>query len=250
MKVNRTPKEYIPEDNETVTGEIPEGYTLRVKDMADQHKPRSKLISSGPHSLTLAELMAVLFGVGTRNEDVLLMSKRILKEYGDRAIINELDPERLSDLLKIPLHKACQLIASLELGRRFYSQQAGKSIYITRPGQAYDYLSDMSKLQKEQLRGLYLNSRYKVIHEEIISIGTLTTNLVHPREVFQPAIQHGAAGVILAHNHPSGCLSETFADKEVTERLVIASGILGFDLLDHLIIAGKQYKSIMPADDE
>ena len=102
-------------------------------------------------------------------------------------------------------------------------------------------------MKKEQLRGLYLNARYQVIHEEVISVGSMTSSIVHPREVFQPAIEYGAAAVIIAHNHPSGRLEGTYADAEVTERLMVAGKILGIDLLDHLVIAGASYKSIVSA---
>ena len=102
-------------------------------------------------------------------------------------------------------------------------------------------------MKKEQLRGLYLNSRYQVIHEEVISVGSLTSNIVHPREVFQPAIEHGAVAVIIAHNHPSGSLEPTMADHEVTDRLLTAGKLLGIDVLDHLIITDENYVSILPA---
>lgn len=236
---------YVLRDNASITGEQPRQYILRVKDLAEDDKPREKLIAVGPNNLAVSELVAILLGVGTKKEEVLAMATRILKEYGERAIVNETNPKRLAEALEIPLPKACQIVASFELGRRFFEQRAGKAIYISTAQQAFDYLKDMGSMQKEQLRGLYLNSRYQVIHEEVISVGSLTSNIVHPREVFQPAIEYGAAAIIIAHNHPSGRLEETYADNEVTQRLLVASNILGIDLLDHLIIAGDEYKSII-----
>jgi DNA repair protein RadC len=103
----------------------------------------------------------------------------------------------------------------------------------------------MGTSRKEQLRGLYLNSRYQLIHDEVISIGSLTSNIVHPREVFQPAIERGAVALIIAHNHPSGVLEPTTADINVTEQLISAGKVLGIELLDHLIIAKSKYISIM-----
>lgn len=103
----------------------------------------------------------------------------------------------------------------------------------------------MGDSQKEQLRGLYLNARHQVIHDEVISIGSLTSSIIHPREVFQPAIERGAVAVIIAHNHPSGRLEPTMADIAVTEQLIAAGEILGIDLLDHLVITGSQYASVM-----
>ncbi len=232
-------------DTESYTGDGDTRYILRVKDLPSDEKPREKLLAGGPQNLTMTELVAILLGVGTKKEEVMSMASRILKEYGERAIVNESNPQRLAETLDIPLPKACQLIASFELGRRFYEKRAGKAVFVSTAQQAFDYLQDMGTMQKEQLRGLYLNSRYQVIHEEVISVGSMTSNIVHPREVFQPAIEYGAIAVIIAHNHPSGRLEGTFADHEVTERLLVASKILGIDLLDHLIIAGNAYASII-----
>jgi len=185
-------------DNEIIMGEMPDRYIMRVKDRAEDDKPREKLLSAGPSSLSVSELVAILLGVGTKKEEVMTMATRILKEYGERAIVNESNPQRLADALQIPLPKACQIVASFELGRRFFEQRAGKAVFISTAQQAFDYLKDMGSMQKEQMRGLYLNSRYQVIHEEVISVGSLTSNIVHPREVFQPAIEYGAAAVIIA----------------------------------------------------
>lgn len=239
---------YTLRDTESIMGEGHDRYVLRVKDLPDSEKPREKLLASGPANLSAAELVAILLNVGTKKEEVMAMANRIIRQYGEQAIISETNPERLSEVLEIPLPKACQLVASLELGRRFYQKRAGKAVYVSTAQQAFDYLKDMGHMQKEQLRGLYLNSRYQVIHEEVISVGSLTSNIVHPREVFQPAIEHGAVAVIIAHNHPSGKLDETYADVEVTERLSMASKILGIDLLDHLIIIEDDYKSILSQD--
>ena len=236
-------RSYELTDTDIVTGEGATAYVLRVRDLPLEDKPREKLLASGPANLTHAELVAVLLGVGTRKEEVLSMANRIVREYGERAIINEKNPARLAETLDIPLAKACQIVASFELGRRAYQQKAGKPVFVRTAAQAYEHLKGMGVLQKEQLRGLYLNSRFQVIHEEIISIGSLTANIVHPREVFQPALEYGAVAVIVAHNHPSGSLEPTREDMSVTEQLTEAGRVLGVELLDHLIIAGEAYKS-------
>lgn len=235
---------YVLEDTNMIVGEQVRRYILRVKDLPEQEKPREKLLSLGPSSLTHAELMAVLLGVGTKKEEVMSMAGRILQEYGERTIANETNPLRLSDSLQIPINKACQIIASFELGRRFFERRGGKPVFIRTTKQAYDHLKDMGDLQKEQLRGLYLNSRYQIVHEEVISTGSLTANIVHPREVFQPALLYSAVAVIIAHNHPSGNPTPTDADLEATDQLIAAGKIMGLDLLDHLIIAGNRFISI------
>lgn len=244
-----TANAYTLRDNDLIMGERDHDYILRVKDLPTEQKPREKLLQLGPRNLSVAELVAVLLGVGTKKEEVMVMAQRILKEYGEKAIINETNPKNLAEALDIPLIKACQIVSAFELGRRFFASQGGKPAFVRNTKQAYQYLKDIGLLQKEQLRGLYLNSRYQVIYDEVISVGSLTANIVHPREVFQPALKHGAVAVIIAHNHPSGMLEPTSADIEVTHQLFKAGKLLGIDLLDHLIITRGSHVSIMNVGD-
>lgn len=241
------PVAYALRDNDILTTDHHETqqYVLRVRDLPGDEKPREKMMSYGPASLSLSEVVAVLLGVGTKKEELMHMAGRIIKEYGERAIVHETDPQRMADSLQIPVSKACQLIAGFELGRRFYATKAGQPVFIRTAEQAYVHLHSMGTLQKEQLRGLYVNSRYELVHEEVISVGSLTANIVHPREVFRPAIERGAAGVIIAHNHPSGNTTPTEADMIVTTQVKAAGSILGIDLLDHIVITEDAYKSIM-----
>lgn len=246
--LTETPQAYAMTDQDLVFREPDGQYVLRVRDMDEDDRPRERMLKGGPESLSVAELVAVMWGVGNRKEDVLAMARRTLREYGEKAIANELDPERLSQAADIPLTKACQVVAGLELGRRFYARQAaGQPVHIRNAKQAFLHLRDIGRSQKEQLRGLYLNSRYQVMHDEVISVGSLTSNVVHPREVFQPAIERSAVAVVLAHNHPSGRLEPTQADIEITQQLVAAGKVLGIELLDHLVITPGKYVSIMEA---
>lgn len=245
MPTLATSAPYLIADTDLIVGEAPKKYILRVRDLEKKDKPREKMLSLGPGELTHAELMAVLLGVGTRKEEVLSMAGRIVRDYGERAIIHETNAGRLASTLDIPLAKACQIVASFELGRRAYQQKAGKPVYLRTAEQAHQHLMSMAHLQKEQLRGLYLNSRYQLIHEEIISMGSLTANIVHPREVFKPALEHGAVAVIIAHNHPSGSLQPTSDDLAATSQLKAAGALLGIDLLDHLILTSEAFTSIV-----
>lgn len=235
---------YQVTDHDILMQETNSSYVLRIRDLPLSEKPREKLIALGPTNLTVAELVAIILEVGTKKEEVLVMAERILKEYGEKAIIHETNPQKLSEALGIPITKACRLIASFELGRRYFASRSGRAVYVRNAKQAYQYLRGMGSLQKEQFRGLYLNSRYQVVHDEVISVGSLTANIVHPREVFQPALEYGAVAIIIAHNHPSGNLLPSNADLEVTEQLDAAGRLLGIDLLDHLIITNQAYKSI------
>lgn len=238
-------KPYALVDSDIVTHEGESPYVLRVRDLPLEDKPREKLLAFGPSGLTHAELMAVLLGVGTKKGEVFAMSHRILREYGERAIVSEKNPRALADSLGIPIAKACQIVASFELGRRFYQDKAGKPVFVRTANQAFEHLKSMGHLQKEQLRGLYLNSRYQIIHEEVISMGSLTANIVHPREVFRPALDYGAVAVIVAHNHPSGNLQPTQDDIEATRQLIAAGQVLGIELLDHLVITNDTFASVI-----
>lgn len=243
-------RRYSFTESDIVLSESSAPYVLKVRDLAEEDKPRERLVKYGPQDIQITELVAILLGVGTRREEVLAMSRRIVHEYGERALMHETDANRLSKALDIPIAKACQLVACFELGRRFYENRAGKPVVVRTAEQAHQHLIGMSSLQKEQLRALYLNSRYQVIHEEIVSIGSLTANIVHPREVFQPAIQYGAVAVIVAHNHPSGSLEPTGADLDVTRQLMQAGQLLGIELLDHLVLAHDTFISIIGDLDE
>lgn len=245
MTATATP--YRLTDHDSIIGEAPANrYVLRVRDMPDADKPRQKLQVSGADTLSVAELLAIIWGVGNKHEDVLAMAQRTVQDYGERSLGNELNAHKLAEGADIPIGKATQAVAAFELGRRFYATRAGKPLHIRNAKQAYQYLKAMGFLQKEQLRGLYLNSRYQVIHDEVISVGSLTSNVVHPREVFQPAIEKHAVAVIIAHNHPSGSLEPTMADIDVTRQLQAAGEVLGIELLDHIIVAHEKYASIMP----
>jgi len=217
----------------------------RVKDLPDEEKPREKMVKDGVGSLSMIELLAVVLSVGTKREEVFSMSSRLLREYGEKGLVYQKDPKAIEKDLKIPLVKACQIVACFELGRRFYQKKPGGLVTIRTAGQAFTYLKDMGHLPKEQFRGLYLNTHYQLVHDEVISIGTMDASLVQPREVFRPALEYGAAAVIVAHNHPSGVLKATKADQEITDKLLQAGRILDVEILDHLIIGKNKYVSIL-----
>jgi DNA repair protein RadC len=227
-------------------GTIGEGkYVMRVCDMAESDRPREKLAAAGPSALSIAEIIAVIIETGTRKEEVMTMAGRIVREYGEKLLLSETNPLKLADSLGIPAVKASRIVASIELGRRYFSRKNGQASFITDASKAFGYLRGMGYLKQEQFRGVYLNSRFEVIREEVVSIGSLTTTIVHPREVLRPALEAGAAAFIMAHNHPSGSLEATVPDIETTKRIAEAAGLMGIELLDHLIIAGEHYKSIM-----
>lgn len=219
-------------------------YTLAVRDLPKDDRPREKILANGPLSVSMAELLAVVLITGTIKEEVLAMSRRIMKEYGERNILEQRDAAKLARDLEIPIGKALQIVAIGELGRRLFSKNENGAPTIRTAREVFDYVGDMRALSKEHLRGLYLNAHYKVIHDEIISIGTLDGSMIHPREVFKPAIEYAAAAVILVHNHPSGNIEPSVSDRAITEQVARAGEIIGIDLIDHVIVTKSAYASI------
>jgi DNA repair protein RadC len=225
----------------------PRRYVLKINDLPPEDKPREKLVMQGPESLSSPELLAVLLTTGTRKEDVLTMARRVMKEYGDRSVMMARNPATLADELDIPLFKAAQIVAAAELGRRFFRKNSASAPTVRTARDVFEHVKDMRDHPKEYLRGLYLNMHYKVIHDEVISIGTVDSNLVHPREVFRPALEYAAAAVILVHNHPSCETRASTADITITKQLIEAGRLLGISLIDHVIVTKDDFASV-PAE--
>lgn len=220
-------------------------YVLAVRDLPDWEKPREKLIKNGPAALNMAELLAIVLGTGTKREEVMSMSHRLLREYGEKAIVHEIDPKVIERELKIPNNKACQIVACFELGRRLFTKKPGGKVVIRSAKDAFEYLKDMRYLNKEQFRVLYLSDRYQLVHDEVISLGTANASLVQIREIFKPALEYMASAVIIAHNHPSGSLKPSASDMELTDKIIEAGKILDISVLDHIIVTKNKFFSIM-----
>jgi len=216
----------------------------KVSLLPEDKRPREKLIKQGPDVLKNSELLAVILNTGYKEETVIDLASRILSEYGSKAITRERSVERLMGELGLPTVKACQVVACFELGRRFFSEQTGRMRAIRDAEDVYAHVHDITRLKKEVLRGLYLNARNRLIHDEVISIGTLNASIVHPREVLGPAIEFSAGAFIVAHNHPSGELNPSDEDLAITRRLAAAGKIVGIDLLDHVIVTKDGYTSL------
>lgn len=239
----RVPKA-LPLSSAHADAAIYKPYMLTIHDLPVDQKPREKLNSYGPTVLSIAELLAVVFGTGTKKEDVLAMSSRIMKEYGEKSIMAVTDPAVLVRDLGIPITRASQIVACAELGRRFYQKNEASMPTIRTAQDVYEYTKDMRGLSKEHLRGIYLNAQYKVVHDEVISIGTVDANIIHPREVFRPALEYATVAVILVHNHPSNVATPSDADIATTNQLIAAGKLIGIDIIDHVIVTKDGYCSI------
>ena len=202
--------------------------------------PREKLERYGVAKLQDHELLALLLGSGTRGVNVLTLAKRILK----RVRMIGVDKVTRKDLLAergLGRVKSAQVIALLELARRLTLDAPE----ILGPKDVWVLCSDIRVAKKEHFVAFYLDTQGRVIERQIISIGTLNSSLVHPREVFEPAVALHAASIIVAHNHPSGSLEPSQEDRDVTRRLTQAGTILGIPLLDHVVVTKDGWQQIM-----
>jgi len=211
-----------------------------IKELPKVERPREKLMQYGPEKLSNSELLAILLRSGTKEENVVELSNKILKRFG----ANELPNLTFDDLKNYPglgPAKACEIVACFELGKRLLKDKKAE-IYL-KPREIWEELKDLRDYKKEHFVIFYLDSRNQEIKREIISVGSLNANLVHPREVFEPAVRNLAAQIILAHNHPSGNPEPSEDDLEITKRLVESGKILGIEIVDHIIVVKNGFLS-------
>ena len=219
--------------------------SFSIKNWSSDDQPREKLIQKGKFILSDAELMAILIGSGNREENAVELSKRILASVKNN--LNELGKLSVKQLMKfkgIGEAKAVTIVATLEIGRRRRSEEAQKITKITSSKSVFELLQPLiGELPHEEFWIVYLNNSNKVIHFSQLSKGGITGTLVDVRLVLRQALEYGAIGLILAHNHPSGTLKPSIADKQITNKLKLASEALDIKVLDHLIIANNDYFS-------
>ena len=212
----------------------------KIKDLDKYDRPREKLYKYGVKKLHDSELLALVLGSGVKGVNVKTLAGKILRVYK-----NDLENVSVEDLKKIKglgSAKASQIVAVLELGKRLFGDTA--HYQLLSPKDVWNLCEDFRSSKKEHFAAFYLNTRNVVIKRDIISIGTLNASLVHPREVFEPAIRHNAASVILVHNHPSGDCTPSEEDRKATDRLVQAGKLLGIEVKDHVIISDTNYLSM------
>lgn len=194
----------------------------------------------GPERLSNSELLAIILRSGKKEENVINLANRILKKYKAENLPN-LTFSEIKNFSGLGPAKACEIIACFELGKRLLKSKVA-GLYL-KPEDIWRELKDLREHKKEHFIVFYLDSRNQEIEREIVSVGLLNANLVHPREVFEPAVKNLAAQIILAHNHPSGDPEPSEDDLEINKRLVEAGRILGIEVVDHIIVAKSDYIS-------
>ena len=212
----------------------------KIKGLAAIDQPREKLAKYGPEKLSNSELLAILLRTGSGELNVVQLAQKVLKKFSAQGLAKAGFSE-LKNTFGLGPAKAAEIVACFELGRRVLQNKKSK-IYLS-PKAVFAELKDIRGHKKEHFIVFFLDSRNQEIKRETISVGSLNANLVHPREVFEPAVRHLAAQIIIAHNHPSGDPEPSEDDIKLTKRLVEAGKILGIDIVDHIIVARESYFS-------
>lgn len=220
-----------------------------IKHWSEDDKPREKLMLKGKVALSDAELLAILIGSGSRNESAVALCKRILASNANN--LNQLGKQSIQQLLQfkgIGEAKAITIIAALELGKRRRLEEAKQFTQIKSSNDVFEHMQPLiGDLSNEEFWVLLLNNSNKIIQKIQLSKGGLTATLVDIRLLFKQALEHFATAIILVHNHPSGQLKPSEADKSITRKIADAGNILEIKLLDHIIVTEHDYFSF--ADD-
>lgn len=213
---------------------------IRIKDMLPGDKPRERLASKGPDALSDGELIAILLRVGTQGRSAVVVANDLLKEFKSLERLARATLTELTKIKGIGRDKAIALKAAFTLAQRMAKELSRESPMLDNPESVADLLREDNRLYEvENFQVVLLTTRRRLIRVERVSQGTLDTLLVHPREVFRPAIAANAAALILVHNHPSGDPAPSEADIKVTRDLIRAGQLLKIEILDHIILGRR-----------
>lgn len=213
--------------------------------MPAEERPRERLLQHGPEAMATAELIAIILGSGMKGCSVLQLSQAIVNRFGSIQNLSEATIEELCQIKGLGQAKALQLKAAFSLGIRVSKQAPSIKYRIEHPLHAYNLVKDELEKEKRELFVVILQDiKGCVLNHQVVAIGTLSNTLVHPREVFYPAIRHSAASMILIHNHPSGDPTPSQQDFEITKKLIEVGKLMGIPVNDHIIVGEQSYVSL------
>lgn len=218
---------------------------LKIKDIPENERPKEKLFKYGADILSNSELLALILRTGTRNENVIALSSRVLSELEGLDGILHADPDEIMSIKGIKHTKASQILALSELFKRFRTLKAcSKDVKVRSPKEVADLImGEMMNLEQEVLKVLLLSTKNIIIGTKDVFKGSLNSSIVHPREIFKQAIKRNSASIIICHNHPSGDPTPSKEDINVTLRIKECGKIIGIELLDHIIIGKNKFVS-------
>lgn len=220
----------------------------KIKDWPAGERPRERLIKEGCHALSDAQLLAILIRTGSDQANAVQLAIDLLDQFHELHNLANLSIKELCSIRGIGPAKAAQLKAAFELGRRSLAPPVSQRTRIHSSQDIYRHFSPaFGHLKKEMFKIVLLDQKNKIIRDVLVSEGSLTLTVVHPREVFNPAVRDSAASVIFLHNHPSGDPTPSHEDRELTRRLIAAGDLMGIQVLDHVIIGDNQYFSFSDA---
>ena len=209
---------------------------LKIREMPQDERPREKLLARGVTALSDPELIAILLRTGLRGANAVEVGRKLLERYKSLTGISRCSVKELREIPGIGPTKALELVAAFGLGQRLARETLSKQ-KLDSPELVSELVGpDMRRLRTESLRVILLDTRYRLLHIEEVSLGSLNESIAHPREIFRPALTYSAHAVIVVHNHPSGDASPSQTDHSLTRRLAEAAELLQIKLLDHIII--------------
>ena len=221
------------------------GTASQIREWPLEDRPRERFYHKGPEALADAELLAILLGTGSPGQSAMDVARDLLAQRGSLSALASLGVAELSAIRGVGRVKAVRMAAAFEISRRLRSRNGGGRVVLSSPEQVFGrYGPLMEDLKKEVFRVALLDAQNGLLRDVLVSEGTLSASLVHPREVFKPAILESAASVILIHNHPSGDPSPSREDLRLTRQLVECSKLLELRIHDHVIIGRARFASL------
>lgn len=220
-------------------------YTIAIKEMPSEERPRERLLHYGPQALATSELLAIVLRTGTKERSALGLAEHLLSVHGGLRGVANASVDEIAQVKGIGPVKGVQIAACVELGRRLASHTEETRPVIRSPEDvAHLLMPELRDARKEHFKALMLDVKNRVLKTVTVSVGTLDASIVHPRDVFKDAIAMSAAAVIVAHNHPSGDPTPSPEDRQVTARLCEAGRVMGIELLDHVVLGDGRWVSL------
>jgi len=221
-------------------------YSVAIRELPNDERPRERLARYGPQAVSAPELLAIVLRTGTVNQSVLSLADHLIHAHGGLRGLATADLAELTRTKGVGKVKAIEIAACFELGKRLLAHQEPPRSELSSPEAVANLLMpEMRDLQVEEFRALMLDTKSRLMRAVVVSRGTLDASLVHPREVFRAAIACSAANVVVAHNHPTGDPTPSQEDRDVTRNLIEAGKVVGVELLDHVIIGNSTWVSLM-----